>query len=104
HARASRIQQSQLFSDQADQLTDYLSWLGILVGIGAIFLGVIAVQALRQNAAAMRQVDSERERSDQLEQAVRERSQELWEPNQALKQEAAEREAAEAQLRQVQKM
>jgi nitrogen-specific signal transduction histidine kinase/ActR/RegA family two-component response regulator len=36
--------------------------------------------------------------------AVRERTQELWEANQALKAEATEREAAEAQLRQVQKM
>src|SRR3954462_13805122 len=46
----SRIEQSQVFTAQADQLTDYLSWLGILVGLGAIFLGVVAVQALRQNA------------------------------------------------------
>src|SRR5947209_14543399 len=99
-----RIEQSQFFADQADQLTSYLSILGVLVGIGAIFLGVIAVQALRQNAAAMRQVESEAERAEQLEQAVRERTQELWEANQALKAEAAEREAAEAQLRQVQKM
>jgi signal transduction histidine kinase len=103
-SQADRIQQSQLFSDEADQLTNYLSWLGILIGVGAIFLGVVAVQALRQNAAAMRQVESEAERSEQLEQAVRERTQELWEANQALKTEAAEREAAEAQLRQVQKM
>src|SRR6478672_7019166 len=100
----NRIEQSQFFSDQADQFTDYLSWLGILVGIGAIFLGVIAVQALRQNAAALKQVETEAERSEELEQAVRERTQELWEANQALKAEAAEREAAEAQLRQVQKM
>ena len=78
--------------------------LGIIVGLGAIFLGVVAVQALRQNAAAMRHAESESERAEQLEQAVRERTQELWEANQALKQEAAEREAAEAQLRQVQKM
>ena len=103
-SQASRIQESQLFSAQADQLTNYLSWLGILVGVGAISLGVIAVQALRQNAAAMRQVESEAERAEVLEQAVRERTQELWEANQALKEEAAEREAAEAQLRQVQKM
>ena len=103
-AMRARVEQSQMFSDQADQLTNYLSWLGILVGVGAIFLGVIAVQALRQNAAAMRQAESEAERSEQLEQAVRERTQELWEANQALKAEAAEREAAEAQLRQVQKM
>ena len=103
-SQANRIRQSQLFSAQADQLTNYLSVLGVLVGIGAIFLGVIAVQALRQNAAAMRQVESEAERAEVLEQRVRERTQELWEANQALKAEAAEREAAEAQLRQVQKM
>ena len=100
----SRIEQSQFFSAQADRLTDYLSWLGILVGIGAIFLGVVAVQALRQNAAARRQIESEAERAEALEEAVRDRTQELWEANQALKAEAAEREAAEAQLRQVQKM
>src|SRR5690348_12127500 len=103
-ARAGSVAQSQIFSDQADQLTNYLSWLGIVVGLGAIFLGVVAVQALRQNAQARRQAESEAERAQALEQAVRERTQELWEANQALKAEAQEREAAEAQLRQVQKM
>ena len=103
-ALRQRIEQSQFFSAQADQFTDYLSWLGILVGIGAIALGVIAVAALRQNAQARREVENEAERAEVLEQAVRERTQELWEANQALKAEAAEREAAEAQLRQVQKM
>jgi signal transduction histidine kinase len=100
----NRIEQSQNFAAQADQLTNYLSFLGIIVGLGAIFLGVVAVQALRQNAASRRQAESESERAEVLEQAVRERTQELWEANQALKAEAAEREAAEAQLRQVQKM
>ena len=99
-----RIQQSQFFSDQADQFTSYLSWLGILVGLGAIFLAVVSVQALRQNALARRLAESEAERAEALELAVRDRTQELWEANQALKAEAAEREAAEAQLRQVQKM
>jgi signal transduction histidine kinase/ActR/RegA family two-component response regulator len=102
--RAGNVEQSQFFSAQADQLTNYLSWLGIIVGLGAIFLGVVAVQALRQNAQARRQAESEAERAQALEQAVRERTQELWEANQALKAEAREREAAEAQLRQVQKM
>src|SRR3954468_7921593 len=100
----AKIEQSQLFSAQADRFTDYLSWLGVLVGVGAIFLGVVAVQALRQNVASRRQAESEAERAEVLEVAVRERTQELWEANQALKAEAAEREAAEAQLRQVQKM
>ena len=103
-SQANRIQQSQNFAAQADQLTNYLSWLGVIVGLGAIFLGVVAVQALRQNAQAKREARSEAERAEALEDAVRERTQELWEANQALKQEAAEREAAEAQLRQVQKM
>jgi signal transduction histidine kinase/ActR/RegA family two-component response regulator len=103
-ALRGRIEQSQFFSAQADQFTTYLSWLGIVVGIGAIFLGVVAVQALRQNAAARREAENESERAEALEQAVRERTQELWEANQALKAEAFEREAAEAQLRQVQKM
>src|SRR4051812_747592 len=100
----NRIEQSQIFSAQADRFTDYLSWLGIIVGVGAIFLGVVAVQALRQNAFARRRIESEAERSEVLELAVRDRTQELWDANQALKSEAAEREAAEAQLRQVQKM
>jgi signal transduction histidine kinase len=103
-ALRDKIAQSQFFSSEADRFTDYLSWLGVLVGIGAVFLGVVAVQALRQNALARKQIENEAERSEVLEQAVRERTQELWEANKALKAEAAEREAAEAQLRQVQKM
>jgi len=99
-----RMQQTRLFSARADRLTDYLSWLGILVGIGAIVLGLVAVQAIRQFTFARREADTESERAEVLEAAVRERTQELWESNQALKAEAAEREAAEAQLRQVQKM
>jgi signal transduction histidine kinase len=99
-----RMQQTRLFSARADRLTDYLSWLGILVGMGAIVLGLVAVQAIRQFTFARREADTESERAEVLEAAVRERTQELWESNQALKAEAAEREAAEAQLRQVQKM
>ncbi len=99
-----RIAQSQFFSAEADRFTDYLSWLGGIVAVGAVFLGVIAVQALRQNAAARRLAETEAERAEALEQAVRDRTQELWEANRALKAAAAERQAAEAQLRQVQKM
>ncbi|HEY8434442.1 MAG TPA: ATP-binding protein [Sphingomicrobium sp.] len=99
-----RVEQSQFFSAQADQFTNYLSWLGVLVGLGAVFLAVVSVQALRLNIQARRQAESEGERAEALELAVRQRTQELWEANQALKAEAQEREAAEAQLRQVQKM
>jgi signal transduction histidine kinase len=99
-----RMQQTRFFSARADRFTDYLSWLGVLVGIGAIFLSVVAIQAIRQFAFARRQAENESERAEALEAAVRDRTQELWEANQALKAEAGEREAAEAQLRQVQKM
>jgi len=99
-----RMQQTQLFSAEADRLTDYLSWLGLFVGVAAIFLGLVAVQAIRQNASARRQAESESERAEILEQAVAERTDELLTANEALKAEAVERQAAEAQLRQVQKM
>jgi C4-dicarboxylate-specific signal transduction histidine kinase len=85
-------------------LTDYLSWLGVIVGLGAIFLGLVAVQAIRQFAYARRLAESEAERAEALEASGRERTQELREANEALKAEAEERQAAEAQLRQVQKM
>ena len=103
-ALLTRIRQSQFFSAKADRLTDYLSWLGFIVGVAAIFLTVVAVQALRQFTYARRQAERESERAESLEMAVRDRTQELWEANQALKAEAEERQAAEAQLRQVQKM
>ena len=101
---SAKIEESQFFSAEANRLTDYLSWLGVIVGLFAIFMGYVAVQALRQNAASKKEAEDEAERSLQLEEAVRERTQELWDANQALKSEAIERQAAEAQLRQVQKM
>ncbi len=99
-----RMEQTQFFSAEADKLTDYLSWLGVLVGIGAIFLGLISVQAVRQFSFAKKLAETETERAELLEEAVADRTQELREANAALKAEAEEREAAEAQLRQVQKM
>ena len=103
-ALRQRISRTQFFSAEADRLTDYLSWLGIIVGLGAIFLGIVAYTAIRQFAYARRFAESETERAEVLEMAVRDRTQELWEANRALKAEAEERQAAEAQLRQVQKM
>jgi signal transduction histidine kinase/ActR/RegA family two-component response regulator len=99
-----RMEQTQFFSAEADRLTDYLSWLGLLVGAAAIFLSVVAVQVLRQFAYARRQAESETERAELLEQAVAERTRELISANEALRSEAEERQVAEAQLRQVQKM
>ncbi len=103
-ALAARMAQTQFFSAEADRLTDYLSWLGVLAGIGGIILGAVAIQALRQNALARKEAESEYERSLVLEEAVADRTRELQLANEALKSEAIERQAAEAQLRQVQKM
>jgi signal transduction histidine kinase len=91
------MEQTQFFSAQADRLTDYLSWLGVLVGLAAIGLGLVALQAVRQNYLTNREAET-------LEQAVALRTQELSAANEALRAEAEEREAAEAQLRQIQKM
>ncbi|GAA4746293.1 hypothetical protein GCM10023264_09860 [Sphingomonas daechungensis] len=99
-----RMEQTKFFSAQADRLTDYLSWLGVIVGLGAILLGFVSVQAIRQFAYAKRLAESETERAELLEERVTERTRELSEANVALKAEIEEREAAEAQLRQVQKM
>ncbi|HEX2624017.1 MAG TPA: ATP-binding protein, partial [Sphingomicrobium sp.] len=103
-ALTGKIKQTQLFAARADRLTDYLSWLGLIVGVMAIFLGAVAVVALRQNALSRRLAEDESERAMALEQAVAERTSELSAANEALKAEAIERQAAEAQLRQVQKM
>jgi signal transduction histidine kinase len=103
-ALTERMQETRFFAAQADRLTDYLSWLGVIVGAMAIFLGSVAVQALRLNAIARREAESEAERSQALERAVADRTRELSDANVALKAEAVERQAAEAQLRQVQKM
>jgi signal transduction histidine kinase len=99
-----RMRQTEFFADQADRLTDYLSWLGVLVGLGAIFLGFVSVQAVRQFAFAKKLAETESERAEVLEFAVADRTRELQEAYDALREEAEERQAAEAQLRQVQKM
>ena len=89
--------ETEFFSAQADRLTDYLSFLGVLVGLAAVGLGMLAVQSVRQNYLARREADT-------LEQAVATRTQELSAANEALLAEAEEREVAESQLRQIQKM
>jgi len=91
------MRQTMFFSGRADRLTDYLSWLGIVAGLMSFGLGFIAVQTWRQNVQARREAET-------LEQAVSLRTQELSVAYEALKAEAYERAAAEAQLRQAQKM
>ncbi|HXG99262.1 MAG TPA: response regulator [Sphingomicrobium sp.] len=103
-ALTEQIKQTRFFAARADRLSDYLILLGILVACLAIFMGTVAVQALRLNAIARSDAETEAERAHALEQAVADRTRELSDANLALQAEAIERQAAEAQLRQAQKM
>jgi len=99
-----RMEATRRTSDRADQLTIWFGWLAVAIGLGAVLLGYVAFRAMRERIEALREADSEAGRARQLEAAVQARTHELTDANARLKAEAAEREAAEAQLRQVQKM
>jgi signal transduction histidine kinase/ActR/RegA family two-component response regulator len=100
----ARMDATRNSSDRADQLTGWFGWLAVLIGLAAVVLGYLAYRALTDRLEALREADSEAGRAMYLEAAVQERTRELTEANARLKAEAGEREAAEAQLRQVQKM
>jgi signal transduction histidine kinase/ActR/RegA family two-component response regulator len=85
-------------------LAAMLSTLGAILGLGSIALGWMTVQALAHRRAARRAAMAEAERAETLEQAVAERTRELIVANERLREEAATRAMAEAQLHQVQKM
>ena len=100
----ARMEETRMFAAQADKFTEWLGWLGVLIGIGAIVLGLLAYRAITDRLLARQEADSEANRAMILEQAVQERTRELRDANDRLRAEAAERAAAEAQLRQAQKM
>jgi signal transduction histidine kinase/ActR/RegA family two-component response regulator len=99
-----RMAETRLSGAKADELTKWLGWIAVLICAGAVVLGLFAFRAMSERIEALRAADSEANRAQELEERVRERTLELTEANDRLKAEAAERAAAEAQLRQVQKM
>jgi signal transduction histidine kinase/ActR/RegA family two-component response regulator len=99
-----RVAQTRMFDAQAEKFTEWLGWLAVLIGIGAIVLGLYAYRAIAEQLAARAEADIEANRAYSLERAVQDRTRELRNANERLRAEAAERAAAEAQLRQVQKM
>ena len=99
-----RMAETRMFDAQADTLTEWLGWLGVLIGIGAIVLGLLAYRAITDRVIARAEADSESTRAMALDRAVQARTRELRDANERLRAEAADRAAAEAQLRQVQKM
>jgi signal transduction histidine kinase/ActR/RegA family two-component response regulator len=99
-----RMAETQGLVTRADTYTEWLGWLAILIGLGAMGLAILAYRAFREGIQARREAEAQAWRALDLEEAVRARTRELSDANSALKDEAAERAAAEAQLRQVQKM
>ncbi|WP_380875169.1 hypothetical protein ACFB49_03620 [Sphingomonas sp. DBB INV C78] len=105
--RAVLRQRSALAAQSAERsnyLAALLSGLGLLLVLAAVGLGWATVGAFAEQRLARRDARVEAERAETLEQAVAERTRELREANESLRLEGVERAAAEAQLRQVQKM
>jgi len=101
---SDRMEETQVFVERADRYTGWLGWLAILIGLGAVGLAILAWRAFIDSVRARREADSEAWRALGLEQAVETRTAELRDANNRLQAEMIERAAAEAQLRQVQKM
>jgi CHASE3 domain sensor protein len=97
---SKRMAQTRRFDEQADKLTEWLGWFGLLIGFGAIILGFLAYRAITERLIARADADSEANRALALEEAVEDRTRELLDANERLRAEAAERAAAEEKLRQ----
>ncbi|ARS29218.1 ATP-binding protein [Sphingomonas sp. KC8] len=105
--RAVLRERSRLAAQSAERsnyLAALLSGLGGVLAVAAVVLGWATVSAFAARRLARRDAMAEAERAETLEYAVAERTRELREANESLRREGIERAAAEAQLRQVQKM
>jgi signal transduction histidine kinase/ActR/RegA family two-component response regulator len=96
-AAASRI-------DQANSLAMVLSGVGVLLAISVLALAWLMVNEMAARRIAAETAEIAADRSAALERAVAARTSELSEANRRLIEEGKTREAAEARLRQVQKM
>ncbi|WP_423601983.1 ATP-binding protein [Sphingomonas sp. MS122] len=92
-----RSRRARLTSAEAEEETRNLILFGMLIVIGAMILGWLNIRAIRERAAAAVEAEAQRERAVELEAAVAAATA-------GLQEEARERAAAEAQLRQAQKM
>jgi signal transduction histidine kinase len=97
HLLAARKIEADKLIASSRNATRVLAIFGLLIVLGAIALGVFTVQAVGARATADADADAERSRAAELQEAVAEATAQLRE-------EVRERIAAEAQLRQVQKM
>jgi signal transduction histidine kinase/CheY-like chemotaxis protein len=99
-----RMAATQGLVSRADTYTDLLGLLGIIVGLGAAGLAFLAWRAFKEGLQSRKEAEEVGWHALDLEQAVQARTSELSTANENLRLEAAERAAAEAQLRQVQKL
>jgi len=99
-----RMEETQGFVARADAYTEWLGWLAMLIGLGAMALAILAWRAFVEGMQARREAEAQSLRALDLEEAVQARTSQLSDANARLKAEVIERAAAEAQLRQVQKM
>jgi signal transduction histidine kinase/ActR/RegA family two-component response regulator len=88
----------------ANRLSKLLSGMGVLIGMSVLLLGWLAFDAFQQRMISRRFAEVETNRADYMEAAVADRTRELSSVNAKLREEAATRAAAEAQLRQIQKL
>ena len=103
--RLGQRSEATFFSaERSNGFASLLSVLGLaLVGL-AIGLGWLAAVAAAQRASAAERAEAEADRAAQLEAAVSERTRELQQSNERLREESETRARAEAQLAQAQKM
>ena len=107
HERAllqARFDASDAASIFANRLVTWLSTIGVILIAGAGILAWATWSAIRTQRQASEEAEAADDRASWLEQAVSERTRALTESNDRLQREMAERAAAEAQLRQMQKM
>jgi len=103
--RLGQRSEATFFSaERANGFTTLLSVLGLVLMGLAILLGWLAAAAATQRANAARMAEAESDRAAQLEAAVAERTTELRDANDRLREESETRVRAEAQLAQAQKM
>jgi len=107
HERAvlgQRYIQSDASAHRATKLLHWLAITGLLLILAAGTLAILGAMAMGHSRRATAEAEAADDRALWLEHAVAERTRELSDANARLQTEMAERAAAEARLRQIQKM
>jgi signal transduction histidine kinase/CheY-like chemotaxis protein len=99
-----RYDQSDAAASQSNHLAKLLSVTGVLLVVAACILAWLAWNAIVTRRHAREEAEAADDRASWLEHAVAERTRALSDANDRLHREMTERAAAEAQLRQMQKM